>query len=259
MVEVDPESGGRVASVSVAGLDLLVRRPSGRPDPLTWGMYPMVPWAGRIRTGRFSFRGKDYRLPINLPPHAIHGTAYQSAWTAKSVEAERCELTYDLGDDGWPFRGRVGQTVAVDPGGLHLELRVDADEPMPASVGWHPWFARDLIRGGALEVELDAGERWERGDDGLPTGARVAPGTRPDFGWDDCFTALQGPPVLTWPGALELTLTSTCEHWVLFDSTSHAVCVEPQSGPPDALNLAPTIVEPGTPLVTTFEWSWLLG
>ena len=258
-VMIDPAAGGRVASVCVAGLEVIVRRPAGEADPLRWGMYPMAPWAGRVRHGRFAFGGVEHRLALNLPPHAIHGTAFRSTWSVAEAGEESCRLTCPVGGDEWPFAGLVTQTIAVDPGGLHLALTLDADTPMPASLGWHPWFQRDLPGGGALEVSLEATERWERGDDGLPTGRLVKPGPRPDLGWDDCFTHLVGPPVLTWPGALELTLTSSCEHWVLFDATPHAVCVEPQTGPPDALNLAPTVVEPGEPLTATFDWAWRLG
>ena len=34
------------------------------------------------------------------------------------------------------------------------------------------------------------------------------------------------------------------------------MCVEPQSGPPDALNGAADIVEPGTPLIHEMRWRW---
>ena len=51
---------------------------------------------------------------------------------------------------------------------------------MPAALGWHPWFRRHLAqsRDGtpttSAEVELvvDALAMFERGADGLPTGAR---------------------------------------------------------------------------------------
>jgi len=45
---------------------------------------------------------------------------------------------------------------------------------------------------------------------------------------------------------------------VVFTEPEHAICVEPQSGPPDAVNLdVATVVTPGTPLVVhaTFTWS----
>ena len=46
-------------------------------------------------------------------------------------------------------------------------------------------------------------------------------------------------------------MTSTCDHVVLYDQPRHAICVEPQTGPPDALNHLEraTLVRRGRPLV----------
>jgi aldose 1-epimerase len=57
---------------------------------------------------------------------------------------------------------------------------------------------------------------------------------------------------------LELTIESTCDHVVVYEMRPEAVCVEPQTGPPDAFNLgSAAVVEPGRPLVaeTTLRWS----
>ena len=53
--------GGRVAQITADGTALLVAESEAHePSPLAWGSYPMVPWAGRIRHGRFRFDGEDY-------------------------------------------------------------------------------------------------------------------------------------------------------------------------------------------------------
>jgi galactose mutarotase-like enzyme len=62
--------------------------------------------------------------------------------------------------------------------------------------------------------------------------------------------------IVTWPGTLRLEIDATCEYLVVFDERSHAVCVEPQTAPPDALNTAPAVVEPGVPLVAETTWTW---
>ena len=64
--------------------------------------------------------------------------------------------------------------------------------------------------------------------------------------------------MLRWGGALELTITSSCDDLVLYDLPTHAVCVEPQTGPPDALRLTPILVEPGWPLVAEATFGWTL-
>jgi aldose 1-epimerase len=252
VVRIDPDAGGRLASLEVDGSELLVTR-DGATDKLRWGCFPMAPWAGRVRRGRFRFEGTTYTLPVNLPPHAIHGTTFDRPWTVDAASETHAELTIDLGP-AWPFGGSARQLITLRESGLDLRLEVHAtDEAMPASAGWHPWWRRRLDRGDQVQVELAARWMYVRDADGIPTGELALPAPPP---WDDCFTGLSAPPRLRWPGVLALTIESSCEHVVVFDEPEHAVCVEPQTGPPDALNLGPAIVVPGQPLVATATLAW---
>lgn len=258
-VTVRPEAGGRLSSVCLAGLDLVVTEPEANGDALGWGVYPMAPWAGRVRNRRFRHGERVHRLPPELGPHALHGTVFRRPWDVTSASDRACRLVCDLGEI-WPFPGRAVEEIELDGSGLHLRLSVEAsEEPMPVVLGWHPWFARDLAAGGPVEIDFAAGARWERDATGLPNGRKVAPGPRPVLGWDDCFTDVQRPPTLTWPGALQLTLTANVDHWVVYDAGPAGVCVEPQTNPPDGLNRGADLVEPGRPLTMTFHWSWQLG
>jgi aldose 1-epimerase len=55
-------------------------------------------------------------------------------------------------------------------------------------------------------------------------------------------------------------MASDCTHLVVYDQPAHALCVEPETGPPDAFNLGlAAVVAPGRPLVATTTWSWKLG
>src|SRR4051794_37076482 len=40
----------------------------------------LFPFPNRINEGRFTFWGRSYEVPINHPPHAIHGFAIQAPW-----------------------------------------------------------------------------------------------------------------------------------------------------------------------------------
>ena len=59
-------AGGRLATVEVGETSLLAPLPDD-PDPtaMGWGSFPMAPWAGRIRHGRFRFLGADVELERN--------------------------------------------------------------------------------------------------------------------------------------------------------------------------------------------------
>lgn len=257
---VDLDAGGRLASFVVDGWELLV---TAGQRAIGWGSFPMAPFAGRVRDGRFSFRGRDYQLPTEMPPHAIHGTVLGRRWERLD---ERSIVT-DLGPT-WPFAGQAIQRFDLQAGRFTSQLEVHAAEPMPASIGWHPWFRRhpgasdgrpdpgpgSLEQPGPLELDLDAGAMFRRDATGIATQERLSPPPPPP--WDDCFTDLRRPPRLTWPGYLELTIESDCPAWVVYTVPPEALCVEPQTAPPDALNTGAAIVEPGRPLIAEMVWTW---
>ena len=251
---VDPGAGGRIASLIVGGHELLVTEGNG---PIWWGCYPMAPFAGRIRDGRFRFRGRAYQLPLTMPPNAIHGTVLDRPWDVDAASQERIELRTDLGRD-WPFRGRAVQVIALVPGGIEATLEVQARDAMPVALGWHPLFRRS-VGGATVQLEFEAGSMYVRGSDGLPTGALAPPTPRP---WDDAFTDLVAPPRLVWPGAIELDLRATAPFWVVFDERDDAICVEPQTAPPDAFNLAavvgvdPPVATRDRPASIAMAWRW---
>lgn len=250
-VEIDPSTGGRIAALRVDGIDLLVTE---GPGPLWWGAYPMVPWAGRLRDGRLTFEDSTYEFPLTMPPHAIHGTTWDARWDVVELEPDDATLAISLGLP-WPFGGRAVHRIELEPDGLRATLEIHAGErPMPAIVGWHPWFRRRLARGEPVEIDLRAGGMLERGADGLPDGRVVPPPPGP---WDDAFVDLAAPPVVRWPGAIELAIRSTAEYWVVYTERDDAVCVEPQTGPPNGLQTGPfALVAAGRPLVATMVVAW---
>jgi aldose 1-epimerase len=240
-VLVDLDHGGRLASLVVDGRERLI---TGGPQaaPMLWGSYPMAPWAGRIRRGRLAFAGRSYQLPVDAAPHAIHGTVYRRAWR---VDHDGSIMT-ELGPD-WPFPGRARQHFELAPGSLRCTMEVHADtSPMPAAAGFHPWFA------GPVELDVRPGRQYRRDAEGIPDGTLIPPDPRP---WDDCFVELDGVPRLIFEDGLTVTVSSDADHWVIY-TPDHAVCVEPQTGPPDGPNLAPQVVEPGRPLSVSMVVSW---
>jgi aldose 1-epimerase len=244
--------GGRIARLRVADLELLV--PENQ-NILGWGCYAMAPWAGRVRDGRFEHAGEIYQLPIRMPPHAIHGTVLDQPWSVVTSSGGSCELEVSLGSD-WPWPGIARQQIELTEFGIDCRLEIEAtDAPFPASIGWHPWFVRSLSRGDPAELAFEAESVYVVDDQGIPTGEIEPPGKGP---WDDCFTGLRADPVLRWDGAIELVLSSTLDHWVVYDRPSHAICVEPWSAPPNSLNGASRQVEPGRPMVGSFGIRWRL-
>jgi galactose mutarotase-like enzyme len=134
---VAAEKGGRVLSFSIDGLDLLV---TPEIDDHNFGCFQMAAWVGRVRHGSFDFEGQRYQLPLNNPPHAIHGTARDQPWQEEGAGV----ISAALGPP-WPFGGRAVQRFELTPDALHLTMEVHAaEESMPVSCGWHPWWNRNV-------------------------------------------------------------------------------------------------------------------
>lgn len=250
---VAPANGCRISSLKVAGTELLRQGEK-------YGAFVMAPWCGRTDQGRFRNGGDLHQLPVNSGPHAIHGTVRNAPWrrfrTAEHTD-RTAAFTIAL-TDPWPWEGTVSQHVelAEDGSGVTFTLGVEtADDSFPAQAGWHPWFLRNLGNGGE-DVTIGFDPEWqeERGADHLPTGKRITPLPGP---WDDCFGMPDGVDVtLTWPGELELKVASRAEWAVVYDEQPEAVCVEPQTGPPNGLNSHPQLVTPIDPLEVSTTWTW---
>lgn len=242
--EVDALAGGRISSLRVNGHEVLWTDRTG--GALAWGAYPMVPYAGRVRHGRFSFAGRRYELPVNLGAHAIHGSGFVTSWDVEPDGTMVHELP-------WVFGGVARHRVrygAADSITASLEVTND-HRAMPAQVGWHPWFRRPVT------LQFAAGAMYRRDADGLPDGTMLRP--PPPGPYDDCFTDVDQPLRLDGASGSTLALSSSCDHWVIYDEPRHALCAEPQSGPPDAFNQGPYIVEPGRPLVASFTIAVVAG
>jgi len=258
-VQIDPAAGGRVASARLNGHEVLVGERAGA---FSWGSFVMAPFAGRVRRGELHVDGRAHTLPPGLGPHAIHGTTVHRRWQVDHVglgpgPRHDARLSTALGPD-WPWAGRVTQHVALGHDHLELAVEVTSDgDAFPASCGWHPWFRRRLSpTSPAVELHVRPGAMLARDPEGLPSGARVAPTAPP---WDDCMVDLDAPPRLVWPGALELELSSSLQHWVLFTEPADALCVEPQTAPPDPFAGPVAIVTPDAPLRAAFAWRWRDG
>jgi aldose 1-epimerase len=246
-VALAPEAGGRIARIRYDGVEWLVDEQQGGAATIAWGCYPMVPWAGRIRHGRFNFDGRAYALPTNFGEHAIHGVGFALPWQIDSIAADSATLSLKLPeDDYWPFGGTATQAIHLTPHRLELRLAVQAGtQPMPAVLGWHPWFRKP----DQLLFEPEA--MYPRDEEGI---ARLPLESASPGPWDDCFIN-QKAITLVYAGQ-RLTLRANTDHWVVYDAAPNATCVEPQTGPPDGFNLSPKRLAAGQHQTLGFEMTW---
>jgi aldose 1-epimerase len=248
--------GARLAACRIEGHDVLWEH---TPDagPFGWGSFVMAPYAGRIRRGELAFDGNVYELPIMMEPHAIHGTTYDTAWNVVYASATSVTLRCAFGER-WPFGGFVEHHIELLDDRLEQRLvATTGDLPAPITMGWHPWFPR-LLRAGGAEVHWSFAREgvrmFQRDPDGSTTSTMVE---IPEGRVDDCFEGV-GTVRLEWPGEFALDIEHDCPVVVLFDGLDHAVCVEPQTGPPDVASVWPgrCIVNPGESQTAACTWRW---
>ena len=227
-VAIDLDGGGKITSIKWREMEFTV---PFRGNVLSSGWYPMAPWAGRIRDGLITSPTTGvHQLPTNLmPPHAIHGFGFVSSWQEIGPGRSLLHLPKPYGS------ATVEQRVEVLDDAIRWSLEYDAgDCDLPAWLGFHPWFPRELDRGGILELEFSAEKMLKRDDEGIATAELIKPGRQP---WDDAFTGIQGTPALIWEDAARIDIESDAPWWVVYTEDSDAICVEPQTAPPDAANL----------------------
>lgn len=258
-VVVDAAVGGRIARWEAGGLSLLAAHGL---HPVEHGMYPMAPWAGRLRENTVTTDSGAVVLPVTYDAWAMHGLVL--AGPLEVVEhrqaADVATLLLRRSDfPDWPWPMTVELRYLLEGATLTTAIMVIAGEnAFPAVVGWHPWFRRDLGVGGRLAWTADAREMAVRGADYLPTGERVPFSTA--YGpFDDALVVPDGRVLLTWAGALALDVQSDGRWFVVYDQLPMATCIEPQSGPPngvnDGLGEPVTMAVPGRPHTQVTRWT----
>jgi galactose mutarotase-like enzyme len=230
----DPEDGARLTSLRFDGHEVLADL-TVEDTPYFWthGCFAMAPYAGRVYGGVLHHDGEEVTLPgPGMDGHVMHGLTADRAWTRLDQTSARIDL-----DDRWPFGGWVEQRLLLTDDALTVTVTVhNEDRAMPAWLGFHPWFRRDLGTGEPVRITSDLGSMYEKDADGRLTGRTVAV---PPGAHDDAFVAPELPVRLEWPGALTLLLSSetdgtATQDVVVFDERPEAVCVEPQTAPPQA-------------------------
>jgi aldose 1-epimerase len=235
-VVVDEHVGGRLASLVIAGRERLVDPVD---DPFLWGVFPMIPWAGRVANARIAERAVT--LQANDGAHAIHGVTYDLRWSVDRCAANAVELLCPLPASRWPLGGVAAQRITLGRGRLELEIQVQAgDRGMPVAVGWHPWFRRPDR--GDMAVFVDSDQVLETDGDLIPTGAVKRAGRKidlrkgPQLGrrrLDHAYIGVEQPARVSWP---DLELTIELPHGastVVVHTPERGVCVEPQTAWPN--------------------------
>jgi len=231
--EVAPALGGSIVRLQYDGLDVLRRPPTDLSSARQASSYPLVPWSNRIGGAWLRWHGQERSLARNNPPepHAIHGTGWQDAWELAEFGVDRAVLRLvHAADERWPWPFEAVQRFQLAEHALELELSLTnwGEQPMPAGLGWHPFF----VKRPEARVQVRTRGRWEMSPCKLPTHRADHLGLEgPCEGLDvdHCFDGWEGAARLE-DGRLRVELTSSLGHIVVFTTPERdVIALEPVS------------------------------
>lgn len=170
-LEIRPEMGGSIAAfdwVDGSSTHPVMRDGRGATKVVDAACFPLVPFVNRIRSGRFTFRGREVRLVPNMAgdPSPLHGQGWLSPWVVDGADGRQALLRYRHRPGEWPWDYEAVQDFALDEAGLSLKLscRNDSDEPMPCGLGLHPYFPC----GAQTRIDTEVGCAWTVDEKVLP-------------------------------------------------------------------------------------------
>ena len=254
---------------------------------LRFASFAMVPYSNRVEGGRFTFAGREHQLE-GAAQHAIHGDVRQRPWEVVERTPARLIGRFDSAAHShvnWPWAFEVRADIEVSAGALtqRLTLWNRGDTPMPAGLGWHPYFNRRLT---SADDEVSLCFVTERAypdgnDNRIPSGPpRLLKANEdfcqervlePDNFLDTCFWGYDGGGSIHWPGSgvrLGFRCSETCTHLILYNPQGAPhFAVEPVTNANNGVNLLaagePTagtrVLDPGEALEAEFVLDVVLG
>jgi aldose 1-epimerase len=171
----------------------------------------LFPFPNRIRDARFTFQGKDYTLPVNNKPNAIHGFAIDANWDVLEHGASDTGASitgrYQISKQSpamlehWPADAILQVKYTLARGRLTLEADVTnpTAQDLPYGFGIHPYFRIPFTPGGdqsRTQVILPPAKYWVL-ENFLPTGDIRPVDARLDFRQGQPMKGLKLDDVLT--------------------------------------------------------------
>ncbi len=258
-LKADPARGAGIVSFYAKnrGRDLAIM-PDTETDQVGPEMacFLMAPYSNRIEDGRFTFQGAEYEL-LNSEEHALHGTVRYLPWQIATEGETSLTLRFDSKEHEsvnwpWPFVTEVVYELVDNVFASGLRLWNAGHTPMPAGMGWHPFFNRILTANGEpLYLEIDIPRMFpDANDNRIPSGPSDPVHPQLDFSVerlldphlfiDNCFIYRNGNGHLRWPESgvtAELMCSKECSHIVFYNPPESFFALEPVTNANNGVNL----------------------
>jgi aldose 1-epimerase len=245
-VTIIPSAGNVGYEMKVNGKNILWVPEGGlakfKARPTLSGIPFLAPWANRLETTSFYANGKKYAFNMtlgnvrgNIPMHGFLSAS--PAWKVETVKADskaawvtsRLEF-YKYPDmmAQFPFAHVIEMTYRLQQGVLQVEtvLRNMSNDPMPVSIGFHPYFRLSESPRDKWQIHVPVREHWLVDRNQLPTG-EVEPTNFPDLlplegkTFDDDYSGL----IRAADGRAEFYIQGEKEKLSVFFGPKYTVCV----------------------------------
>ncbi|GHD22089.1 aldose 1-epimerase [Tianweitania populi] len=253
-VVVDPAGGGVILSLDwqakTGTWSALFAPADGSVPPFKAGCFTMLPFANRIKKGRFGFDGREIVLSVNLPDEgmAIHGFSREHPWRVASLNDAKLFLEQNFASVGNLYQYVAQQEIGLSEQGLRigLSIRNTGEHTLPFGMGLHPWF----VKTPRTTLSFGSSGAFERDEAGLPLPKRVetpifrseAPESLGELPYFDRFFPEWSPflaRICRPEEGLAITLEAdgALRHLHVFVPDNRPVfCAEPVSHAPDVVN-----------------------
>lgn len=252
--------GAALRALTVDGVDCVARYPDGMAAPGAAGIV-LVPWANRIRDGRWNLDGEAQQLAITEPTlgTAVHGLLAHAPYLWSQTDTAVTLRSAVFEQPGYPFTLETSVTYALTPQGVTVThtVRNSSGRPAPVVIGAHPYVALGDVPADRLTLTSSGATVFTVDDRLLPTGSAPVPAALDlrggrvlaDLTLNDAYTDLtrgdagvarhtladdRGRTVTLWQDAA-FGFTQFYTH-TSYPGRDIALAVEPMTAPADAFN-----------------------
>ncbi|HQE82776.1 MAG TPA: aldose 1-epimerase [Candidatus Hydrogenedentes bacterium] len=221
----------------------------------TAGIPLLYPWANRLAVPRYRAAGREVTLDPSSPllhlddqGLLIHGVRWALlAWDVLTAEPDRLVARLDWSRPEllavFPFSHKVEMAATLCPESLTIETTIMADDPVPASFGFHPYFGLPGLPRAQWRLELPDMRKLVLDDRGIPNGEEqpfeLFNGPLGELNLDAGFAVLDERPKFSLTGAGRRITVELLENYryvqVFAPKSKDFVALEPMTAATNAL------------------------
>jgi aldose 1-epimerase len=247
--EVSLDEGARIKTLAFAGVPVIEEQ-EGIAYKDSYASSLLFPFANRIASGSYNFKGVHYQLECNENggENALHGLVYDKSFELLSQKTSESCAFVTLGykasklSAGFPFSYDFSVCYTLTATSLSVEVFISNTDTreFPFTLGWHPYFYTSDLEQSFLNFVSSHKIKFDANliTDSLIPCEEVMPFVVADKQLDDSFVLKTDRVAFTTPEyTLELK-TNTQENYLQLytPENRNEMAIEPMTGISDSFN-----------------------